>query len=143
MQHSKNQKCKHVQTYSKSPNISNKFKNVQRVQTCSKSPNMFKKFKEVQKVQTCLNKAFNHFYDKGKLPDPKVILQKAKNYYDNFTGFTPKVVPKFLNNDENGLSETIFSATSLPVTSSELFFSISPNNSVTETVSSSSIGAIS
>jgi len=45
--------------------------------------------------QTYLNKAFNHFYDKGKLPDPKAILQKAKNYYDNFTGFTPTVAPKF------------------------------------------------
>ena len=52
--------------------------------------------------QTYLNKAFNHFYDKGKLPDPKVILQKAKNYYDNFTGFTPKVVPK------KGMFDNIF-----------------------------------
>ena len=44
--------------------------------------------------QRYLQKAYNHFYDKGKIPDPKVILQKAKNYYDDFIGFTPKVVPK-------------------------------------------------
>ena len=42
--------------------------------------------------QRYLQKAYNHFYDKGKLPDPKAILQKAKNYYDDFTGFTPTVV---------------------------------------------------
>ena len=30
--------------------------------------------------QKYLNKAYNHFYDKGMLPDPKTILQKAKNY---------------------------------------------------------------
>jgi hypothetical protein len=44
--------------------------------------------------QKYLNKAYNHFFDKGKVPDPSVILQKAKNYYKNFIGFTPKVVPK-------------------------------------------------
>ena len=44
--------------------------------------------------QRYLQKAYNHFYDKGKLPDPKVILQKAKGFYDNFTGFVPKIVPK-------------------------------------------------
>ena len=42
--------------------------------------------------QKYLNKAYNHFYDKGMLPDPKVLLQKAKGYYDNFTGFVPKIV---------------------------------------------------
>ena len=42
--------------------------------------------------QRYLQKAYNHFYDKGKLPDPKVILQKAKGFYDNFTGFIPKIV---------------------------------------------------
>jgi len=33
--------------------------------------------------QRYLQKAYNHFYDKGKLPDPKAILQKAKNLYDD------------------------------------------------------------
>ena len=48
--------------------------------------------------QRYLQKAYNHFYDKGKLPDPKVILQKAKSFYDNFTGFAPKVIkPKQLD----------------------------------------------
>ena len=42
--------------------------------------------------QRYLQKAYNHFYDKGKIPDPKVILQKAKGFYDNFTGFIPKIV---------------------------------------------------
>ena len=28
--------------------------------------------------QRYLQKAYNHFYDKGKIPDPKVILQKQK-----------------------------------------------------------------
>ena len=52
--------------------------------------------------QRYLQKAYNHFYDKGKLPDPKVILQQAQKYYDNFTGFTPKVVPK------KGMFDNIF-----------------------------------
>ena len=52
--------------------------------------------------QRYLQKAYNHFYDKGKIPDPKVILQKAKNYYDNFTGFKPTVVPK------KGMFDNIF-----------------------------------
>ena len=30
--------------------------------------------------QKYLNKAYNHFFDKGKIPDPSVILQKAKKY---------------------------------------------------------------
>ena len=52
--------------------------------------------------QRYLQKAYNHFYDKGKIPDPKVILQKAKNYYDNFTEFKPTVVPK------KGMFDNIF-----------------------------------
>ena len=52
--------------------------------------------------QRYLQKAYNHFYDKGKIPDPKVILQKAKNYYDNFTGFKPTVAPK------KGMFDNIF-----------------------------------
>ena len=44
--------------------------------------------------QKYLNKAYSYFFDKGKIPDPKVILQKAKNYYDNFEGFKPTIVPK-------------------------------------------------
>jgi hypothetical protein len=47
--------------------------------------------------QRYLQKAYNHFYDKGKLPDPKVILQKAKGFYDNFTGFKSTTVPKQFN----------------------------------------------
>ena len=30
--------------------------------------------------QKYLNKAYSYFFDKGKIPDPNVILQKAKNY---------------------------------------------------------------
>ena len=30
--------------------------------------------------QKYLNKAYNYFIDKGKIPDPNVILQKAKKY---------------------------------------------------------------
>ena len=30
--------------------------------------------------QKYLNKAYNYFYDKGKIPDPKVMWQKAKEY---------------------------------------------------------------
>ena len=52
--------------------------------------------------QRYLQKAYNHFYDKGKIPDPKVILQKAKNYYDNFEGFKPTAVPK------KGMFDNIF-----------------------------------
>jgi len=44
--------------------------------------------------QTYLNKAYNHFFDKGKVPNAGVILQKAKDYYKNFIGFKPKIVPK-------------------------------------------------
>ena len=44
--------------------------------------------------QKYLNKAYNYFFDKGKVPNAGVILQKAKDYYKNFIGFTPKVVPK-------------------------------------------------
>ena len=51
--------------------------------------------------QRYLQKAYNHFYDKGKLPDPKVILQKAKSFYDNFTGFAPKVVKPKLQIDKS------------------------------------------
>ena len=38
--------------------------------------------------QKYLNKAYNHFFDKGKVPNAGVILQKAKDY------FKPKIVPK-------------------------------------------------
>ena len=44
--------------------------------------------------QKYLNKAYNHFFDKGKIPNSTTILQKAKDYYKNFIGFTPKIVPK-------------------------------------------------
>jgi len=30
--------------------------------------------------QKYLNKAYSYFFDKGKIPDPNVILQKAKTY---------------------------------------------------------------
>ena len=32
--------------------------------------------------QPILNKAYNYFFDKGKLPNPKDILQRAKKLYD-------------------------------------------------------------
>jgi hypothetical protein len=48
--------------------------------------------------QKYLNKAYNYFFDKGKIPNSTTILQKAKDYYKNFpkivtkTKITPKVV---------------------------------------------------
>ena len=46
--------------------------------------------------QPILNKAYNYFFDKGKLPNPKDILQRAKKLYDagesSFKGWTPKVI---------------------------------------------------
>ena len=38
--------------------------------------------------QKYLNKAYNYFFDKGKVPNAGVILQKAKDY------FKPKIVPQ-------------------------------------------------